>query len=200
MNKTSRIAVPDSRFRIANKTLPGTMIGCYFLLLRDEVVYIGKSIDIISRISQHAADGKEFDEYTYMLCSMDDLDGLEARLITHFQPRFNKQYLMSKAQPHPGPAVHAFLKPTNTAPGRVSEVKPAGRKLRTKEAATYMALSESTLEKFRHYGGGPRYYKLGRAVIYDSNDIDEWLLLRAREQTWGPTLHSFDHQHSVVPA
>jgi excisionase family DNA binding protein len=57
--------------------------------------------------------------------------------------------------------------------------------IRTKQAAEYMGLSESTLEKYRHFGGGPAYSKLGRAVIYDTADIDAWLASRKRTETWG---------------
>lgn len=46
--------------------------------------------------------------------------------------------------------------------------------MRTESAANYLCLSKSTLDKLRCYGGGPRYFKLGRAVIYNSADLDLW--------------------------
>ena len=50
------------------------------------------------------------------------------------------------------------------------------RILRTIEAATYVGLSPSTLEKYRTAGSGPRFVRLGgRAVGYDVHDLDEWL-------------------------
>ncbi len=50
------------------------------------------------------------------------------------------------------------------------------RILRTLEAATYVGLSPSTLEKYRTAGGGPRFVRLGgRAVGYDVEDLDAWL-------------------------
>ncbi|RRD24058.1 helix-turn-helix domain-containing protein [Brucellaceae bacterium VT-16-1752] len=54
-----------------------------------------------------------------------------------------------------------------------------------KEVAQYTGLSKSTLDKLRHFGGGPRYFKLGRTVKYEQTDIDEWVALRARTCTWG---------------
>ncbi|WP_337181416.1 helix-turn-helix domain-containing protein [Shinella sp.] len=48
-------------------------------------------------------------------------------------------------------------------------------KLRTAEAAAYTALGISTLEKLRVIGGGPAYYKVGKAVVYDPADLDAWL-------------------------
>ena len=47
--------------------------------------------------------------------------------------------------------------------------------LRVSEAARYTALSKSTLNKLRVYGGGPIYIKVGKAVIYDKADLDQWL-------------------------
>ena len=50
------------------------------------------------------------------------------------------------------------------------------RILRTPEAAKYLGLSSSTLEKQRLAGAGPRFLRLGkRAVGYDLHDLDTWL-------------------------
>jgi predicted DNA-binding transcriptional regulator AlpA len=57
--------------------------------------------------------------------------------------------------------------------------------LRVKQAAHHLGLSKSTLDKLRCFGGGPRYYKLGRAVIYEVADLDAWKAERARSSTWG---------------
>lgn len=56
--------------------------------------------------------------------------------------------------------------------------------IRTKQAAKYLALSKSTLDKLRCFGGGPRFHKFGRAVIYDVADLDAWKAERARTSTW----------------
>jgi excisionase family DNA binding protein len=50
--------------------------------------------------------------------------------------------------------------------------------LTTRAAAEKLGLSRSTLEKMRVYGTGPYYLKLGRAVRYKSEDLDDWLLRR----------------------
>jgi predicted DNA-binding transcriptional regulator AlpA len=57
------------------------------------------------------------------------------------------------------------------------------RKLRTKEAAFYVGLSASTMEKRRVYGNGPRYTKLGRVVVYDTADLDAWVSANTRTST-----------------
>ena len=50
------------------------------------------------------------------------------------------------------------------------------RILRTGDAAAYVGLSPSTLEKKRLTGDGPRFIHLGgRSVGYDLADLDDWL-------------------------
>jgi len=45
----------------------------------------------------------------------------------------------------------------------------------TAGAARLSGLAISTLENIRHLGGGPRFIKLGRKVLYDPADIRDWL-------------------------
>lgn len=48
--------------------------------------------------------------------------------------------------------------------------------LSTKEAALYLNLHPSTLEKWRVYGGGPRAYRLGaKAIRYRRADLDAFV-------------------------
>lgn len=59
--------------------------------------------------------------------------------------------------------------------GKIAELV-ARRILRTSQAAEYVGLSRSTLEKMRPLGRGPRFVRLGsRAVGYDIGDLDAWL-------------------------
>jgi predicted DNA-binding transcriptional regulator AlpA len=51
------------------------------------------------------------------------------------------------------------------------------------EAAHYLGISASTLSKLRVFGGGPKFYKLGRRVVYDSSDLDDWFAARQRSST-----------------
>ena len=55
--------------------------------------------------------------------------------------------------------------------------------LRTPQAAEFLAVSAATLCKWRVFGGGPRYKKLGRAVVYDPTDLRDWLDVRSRGST-----------------
>ncbi|HLO75023.1 MAG TPA: helix-turn-helix domain-containing protein [Magnetospirillum sp.] len=57
------------------------------------------------------------------------------------------------------------------------------RRLRTPEAAAYLGLSKSTLEKYRLTGYGPKYCKLGKIVCYQLEDLDAWADARTRFST-----------------
>lgn len=55
--------------------------------------------------------------------------------------------------------------------------------LSTADAAERCSVGKSTLEKLRLTGGGPRYLKLGRRVVYHPNDLDDWLIAHRRSST-----------------
>ncbi|WMT70929.1 helix-turn-helix domain-containing protein [Bradyrhizobium sp. Ash2021] len=56
-------------------------------------------------------------------------------------------------------------------------------RLDTKKAATYIPCAKSTLDKLRVTGGGPRFIKLGKRVLYDTLDLDRWLEAQKRAST-----------------
>jgi predicted DNA-binding transcriptional regulator AlpA len=55
--------------------------------------------------------------------------------------------------------------------------------LRSPDAAKYVGLAPQTLAKFRVVGNGPKFCKLGRIVVYDPRDLDEWLHTLKRRST-----------------
>lgn len=55
--------------------------------------------------------------------------------------------------------------------------------LRTPQAAAYLGVSPATLAKWRVFGGGPRYRKLGRVVVYDPAELEQWVEARSRTST-----------------
>lgn len=57
------------------------------------------------------------------------------------------------------------------------------RLLEVQEAAEYLGLSVSTLNKWRCYGEGPKFVKLGRAIRYRMSDLDEYIALRMSQST-----------------
>lgn len=53
--------------------------------------------------------------------------------------------------------------------------------LRVPQAAEYVGVSKSLLDKLRCYGGGPAYAKLGTTVVYQAADLDAWVAARRVE-------------------
>ena len=51
------------------------------------------------------------------------------------------------------------------------------------DAAAYLGLGASTLEKLRMTGKGPIYLKIGRRCLYAQHDLDAWLAQHRRIST-----------------
>lgn len=60
------------------------------------------------------------------------------------------------------------------------------RYLTNDEAAAFLRLSPRTLEKLRVIGGGPRFRKFGRRVMYALVDLESWADARSFENTFDP--------------
>jgi predicted DNA-binding transcriptional regulator AlpA len=56
--------------------------------------------------------------------------------------------------------------------------------IKVTEAARYVGLSKSTLDKLRMGDEGPAFFKIGRSVIYATDDLDSWLASKRRTSTW----------------
>lgn len=56
--------------------------------------------------------------------------------------------------------------------------------LKVKDAAERLGLSISTLNKWRCYGTGPRFVKMGSAVFYRAEDLDAFVSAQVRTSTW----------------
>lgn len=70
-------------------------IGVYFLFNNDELIYIGKSINIFQRLQSHLKD-KYFDSYSFFKCdSEDNATKLEKELIIKLKPKLNIQHKVS---------------------------------------------------------------------------------------------------------
>ena len=72
------------------------------------------------------------------------------------------------------------------APAPVSEPRPAPRYLSNDEAADFLKLSPRTLEKQRVVGGGPKFRKFGRRVVYAMEDLESWANARSCDTTSDP--------------
>jgi hypothetical protein len=68
---------------------PRPMCGVYLLIDGADVVYVGQSINLLSRLGKHAYD-KNFTHYKVIECHLDELDKLEAHYIYKFKPKYNR--------------------------------------------------------------------------------------------------------------
>lgn len=60
----------------------------------------------------------------------------------------------------------------------------ATKKLWTPDAADFLKVSASTLAKWRVFGGGPKFQKIGaRIVVYDLRDLEEFAAQGGRRST-----------------
>lgn len=67
--------------------------GVYFLFSGDECVYVGKSLQVHTRVREHRTKNstkKEFDSYAFIPCEAGKLDELEAHYIAMMRPRLNE--------------------------------------------------------------------------------------------------------------
>jgi hypothetical protein len=50
-------------------------------------------------------------------------------------------------------------------------------------AAKHIGISVSTMNKARCTGGGPQYLKIGRRVVYDIRDLEQFMSATRRRST-----------------
>lgn len=65
------------------------LCGIYFLFECGKLVYIGQSMDIYVRVSQHSNSGKAFDTVRFIACEPDKMSFYETRWIKRFKPCLN---------------------------------------------------------------------------------------------------------------
>jgi predicted DNA-binding transcriptional regulator AlpA len=57
--------------------------------------------------------------------------------------------------------------------------------LTVEESAGVLRVSPHTLDKWRTYGGGPRYTRVGRRIRYRSSDLSQFIDSRTQVSTSG---------------
>jgi predicted DNA-binding transcriptional regulator AlpA len=71
----------------------------------------------------------------------------------------------------------------STGVGAADNAVFANRKISVREAAAYLGISKSFLDKKRLHGTGPVYLKIGRRVAYDLGDLEIWVAGQKRRHT-----------------
>ncbi|KWT75289.1 MULTISPECIES: helix-turn-helix domain-containing protein [unclassified Variovorax] len=85
----------------------------------------------------------------------------------------------------PQAAPSSTPQPLSTHP-TTATTSAQSRYLTNDEAAAFLRLSPRTLEKQRVIGGGPRFRKFGRRVMYALSDLEAWADARSFEATCDP--------------
>lgn len=62
--------------------------GIYFLIKDREIVYVGQSMNVAARVSQHKKT-RDFDSWSWIPCDTQDLLDLERAYIRKFRPELN---------------------------------------------------------------------------------------------------------------
>jgi hypothetical protein len=85
--------VPEALHSIANKLkeFRSKSLPCiYFLINGDEIVYVGQSSSLQSRLESHRSDKKEFDRVLFLPTPSSFLSSLEMALIRALKPKYNQ--------------------------------------------------------------------------------------------------------------
>lgn len=64
-----------------------SICGIYFLIKNSEIIYIGQSVNIFSRLQGHKS--KDYDSVAFIPCPKSQLDILETLYILHYEPKLN---------------------------------------------------------------------------------------------------------------
>ena len=86
--------LPVSEIARRAVTKPRTLCGVYFLLLRDQVVYVGQSVDVMGRVTSHiTADPRRlWDSFSVLECQADRLCVTERAYLDQLLPPYNKDW------------------------------------------------------------------------------------------------------------
>ncbi len=103
-------------------------------------------------------------------------------------------------RPYGAPAATPQSARTAASVSAAAPATPAARAryLTNDEAAEFLRLSPRTLEKQRVVGGGPRFRKFGRRVMYAVTDLEAW----ADARSFGATSdleYAERHPHDARP-
>lgn len=85
---------------------------------------------------------------------------------------------------------------TPASPQKAAQPTQPARYLTNGEAAEFLRLSPRTLEKRRVVGGGPRFRKFGKRVMYAIVDLEAWADARSFEATFDPKYA--EHRAGIV--
>lgn len=118
--------------------------GIYLLLLKDEVVYVGKSTSILSRVYAHLSDKKKrFDSFTFLEFPVEELQTKEQEYYLKYLPVHNL------VPPLAGPKKKFYSKTSNTVACRkwrqknkwILKMKARERRAKKKKSNSSLAVT-----------------------------------------------------------
>lgn len=87
----------ESSFIMSNADVFDMSPAVYFLMSARDIVYIGQSRSVYSRIAAHIALAQmKFTRVYVLWCNEDQLDDLERRYIAKFKPRYNLVHVFGR--------------------------------------------------------------------------------------------------------
>lgn len=106
-------AIEDCPFK-ADEVLEGCLAwpmqsGIYFLIRDEEIKYVGKSVNVFRRLSQHCENGYRFDRFNVVFAPPEQLDALEETYISAMLPPWNEHVGLHKEKRTRSPEETASL-------------------------------------------------------------------------------------------
>ncbi len=86
---------PHELMKFSPINLKKRYTGIYFLFQKNDIIYIGKSINIIRRMSQ-GINHPKYTHFSFIECSKTKLDPMEAYYIFKYAPKYNSNYNYNK--------------------------------------------------------------------------------------------------------
>lgn len=93
-------AIPHHHAEVVEGAIPfDSSSGVYFLIKNEEVIYVGKSVNVFDRIGAHRREGGAwFDSFNVIRCGLDEMAALEEKYILAFMPKMNTAITYKKTQ------------------------------------------------------------------------------------------------------
>lgn len=172
--------------------------GIYFLFKNGGLVYVGQSINIISRIGQHL-DSKDFDSFSFINVPRQHLNEVELHYIRKHRPPLNltmpievvETLIQEKETMH-----DALIKiekrlqqieAGKTVVARTPRPSDSQGLLNEQEACEYIGMSVHWMRRMRWAGGGPEFRKIGKAAVrYHIDALNKYLEDTKRKSTSDP--------------
>jgi hypothetical protein len=98
MTMESQAFLPNTEVPCEILMMPKKVVAVYFLMAKGQVMYVGKTTNLLQRTWQHEQ-YKEFDEVRFVRCTEEDIDLTEKAFIALYDPPWKSQTNMRRSGP-----------------------------------------------------------------------------------------------------